>query len=612
MDFSRMKRSELQALCAEHGLGARGSKADLAASLAGAISAAAAAAAEKVVEVMVGKGCLKRSGNGPNAGSSGAVFKRVTFSLTDKEEEDGEALVVAKVSRRGCQQKCIETVSSAEGFAGEVCVDARVMLSRKNMVNLRAGSGIERRDNLAEEEREIRGASVDKKQRVNENPKCIADNTQAGVTHRSTRKLILSTADTSIQNQNDAAEKEGEVIRGAGLAEAEEDRKVVCSSVDCKQKQNILQYANNVAVNAHAGFSRRSTRKSISSTAVETSIQSQNDPVEKEWEVIGGVGHTMLKRNITGKLKVGDTPAAIIGRGCHHMCTEERGSNSSVEGVTGQVGADAQETLSKSNAGNSYADSGVESHNIPAEAEGDGTMVRKAVYSKQKQKTLQNAENIVVNAGAGISQRSTTSSSLLADNVLLYPAVEKKRGRKTTELGIDKKSAEVQDLLTAASCVIIESKKRQRTKAYCKLAVQKSARLHVVIENKSKMKTEVVHLGREVPAVSNSKSDVPRNNAPITRSLRNIDVQNNNTMLEETHVAKKLEKERQPRGSAVGRHQQFTSSVEEEEQAAAPCESPPLLENARGEETKSGQYEDVGKRPPVRRSTCNRVVVSQT
>ncbi|KAK3139412.1 hypothetical protein QOZ80_5AG0382800 [Eleusine coracana subsp. coracana] len=583
MDFSRMKRSELRALCAEHGLVARGSKADLAASLAGAISAAAsAAAAEKVVEVMVGKGCLKRSGNGPNAGSSGAVFKRVTFSLKDKEEEEaGETLVAAKVSRRGCQQKCIETVSSGEGFAGEVCVDAQVLLSRTNMVNLQAGSRIERRDNLAEEEREIRGTSVDKKQRIRENPKRIADNTQAGVSHRSTRKLILSTADTSIQNQNDAAEKEGEVIGGAGLAEAEEDGKVVHSSVDCKQKQKILQYANNVAANAHVGFSRRSTRKSISSTAVDTGIQSQNDPVKKEWEVIGGAGHTKLKRNITGKLKVGDTPAAVIGRGCQYMCTEERGSNSSVEGVTGQVGADAQETLSKSNAGNLYADSGVESHNISAVAEGDGMVVRKAVDCKQKQKTLQNAENIAVNARAGISQRSTRSSSLSADNVLLYPAVEKERRRTTAELGIDKKSAEVQDLLTAASCVIIESKRRQRTKAYCKLAVQKSAGLPVVIENKSKMKTETADLDRQVPAVLSSKSDVPRNNAPITRSLRNIAVQNSNTMLEETHVTKKLEKKRQPRGSAIGRHQQFSSSVEEEEQAAAPCESPPLLENAR-------------------------------
>lgn len=61
---------------------------------------ASAAAAEKVVEVMAGKGCLKRSGDGPSGGNSGAMFKKVTFSFVEMEE-DGEILIAGKVSRRG-------------------------------------------------------------------------------------------------------------------------------------------------------------------------------------------------------------------------------------------------------------------------------------------------------------------------------------------------------------------------------------------------------------------------------------------------------------------------------------------------------------------------------
>jgi hypothetical protein len=65
------------------------------------------------------------------------------------------------------------------------------------------------------------------------------------------------------------------------------------------------------------------------------------------------------------------------------------------------------------------------------------------------------------------------------------------------------------------------------------------------------MKTETAYLDRVAPAVS--KSDVPRNDSPITRSLRNRALQNSNTMLEEAHARKKLEKKRQPRRPGIGR-----------------------------------------------------------
>jgi hypothetical protein len=114
-----------------------------------------------------------------------------------------------------------------------------------------------------------------------------------------------------------------------------------------------------------------------------------------------------------------------------------------------------------------------------------------------------------------------------------------------------------------------------------------------VIENKGQMKTETAYLDRVAPAVS--KSDVPRNDSPITRSLRNRVLQNSNTMLEEAHARKKLEKKRQPRRPGIGRCHEFSSSAQEEKQADAPCKSPPLPENASGEELQSGQCEDVGK-----------------
>ncbi|KAF0889192.1 hypothetical protein E2562_022451 [Oryza meyeriana var. granulata] len=64
-----MKRRELQALCKRHGLSAGGSNVDLVARLAATLSGGAAE--EKPVGVVVGKGCLKRSGGG-NGGSGEA------------------------------------------------------------------------------------------------------------------------------------------------------------------------------------------------------------------------------------------------------------------------------------------------------------------------------------------------------------------------------------------------------------------------------------------------------------------------------------------------------------------------------------------------------------
>ncbi|TVU51010.1 hypothetical protein EJB05_02412, partial [Eragrostis curvula] len=514
MDFTGMTRRELNALCREHGLSTRGSTANLAASLADTLSApAAVASAEKVVEVVVVKGCMKRSRDGRSNSSSRAT-KEVTFIFKEKEEA-GETPVAAQVNRRGRPRECVETDARKRGAsngnaAGVVCPDARVTRSRTNAVNLRVGSGIGRHNNILEEETAMIGATI-------------------------------------------------------------------------------------ASASAQAGVSRRSTRKSTSCTAADTRIQSQNDPAEEEGEVIGEVGHTKLERRTAGKHKARETlPAtAVSGRGRRYKCSEEHGrSSSSAEGVTGEVDGDARETRSKKKVSNLHADSGVESRDILLVEAGDKEeVVRKAVDTKWKQRAPQSAENVAANTHAGISRRSTRSSSLSADDVKLCSVVEKKRGRKAGDcedemISVDKKAAEVQDFATSESPVVIESKRSQRKREYCKLDVQKSAKvaissrvtrscsvnvavaLPIVIENKRNRKTETVHQDRMVPAVS--ESDVHRNNVPVTRSLRNKALQNNNTMLEETHIVKKLEKKRQPRGRAIGKHQQFASSVEEKGQAAIP------------------------------------------
>ncbi|XP_062203012.1 uncharacterized protein LOC133905273 [Phragmites australis] len=446
MDFAKMKRRELQALCGQHGLAARGSNADLAASLAGALSGGASAV-EKMVEVVVGKGCLKQ----PRGSSSGAA-KKVTFVLEEKEEA-GEALLASAVSGRGRGWKRVEIGgdSADEGVAGEVYADARVTWSRTNTVNLHADS------------------------------------------HNN-------------------------------LADAEEDREVVGAAVDRKQKRKTQENAKGIAANAQAGLSHRNMRKSGLSAAADTHrVESRNNPAEaeEEGEVIGEVGHTKRKRKIIGKRNAGETlpVAAVSGRGNRRKRTEERGGDSSAEGAAGEVGADARVTRSKRNALSLSADGGVESRNIPAEAEEEGEVVKEAIDSKRKRMTRGNAEDISADAHAGISCTSTRCSSLSADAVLLCPVVEKKRERKKAgdskdELGADEKAAEAQGLATAALPVIVESKRSRRKEEDCEPAVQESAKVEVsgrvtrscsvnaaatfpvVVETKRKWKTEDVHLDR--------------------------------------------------------------------------------------------------------------------
>ncbi|KAL6641827.1 hypothetical protein ACP70R_020008 [Stipagrostis hirtigluma subsp. patula] len=561
MDFTKMKRRELQDLCRRHGLAARGSKADLAAGLAGALSGVAdAAAVAKLVGVVAGKGCLKQSG------SSGAS-KTVTFAL-EVETEAVVAPPAAAVSGRGHLRKCVENAgdSTVESVAGEVGADDAVTRSRMNAMNLCPVSGVQSQKNLseAEEEGEVVGETAGTKRKTKENAKVIAANAQAAVSHRS-------------------------------------------------------------------------TRKSSSSAATDSLVESRNNPaeVDEEGEVIGEAACTEPKRKrmTRGRGNVGGTlPVVAVSRTDHQQKrAEEHGVDSSAECVAGEVVEDARVMRSNKNAVNLSADNGVKGQNIPAEAEDEGEVVQETVDRKRKLKTWKDGENIVADTHAGII--SIRSSSLSTDAVLLCPVVDKKSGRRAedrkAELGVDVKAAEVQCLATAASHATVESKRSGRKREDCKPTAQKVAKvdisgrvtrscsveaammLPIVVKNKRR-KNKKVHQDVKLPTVS--KLEVPRNDVPVTRSLRNRVVQISNIVPEETRVGKKLEKKRQPRGPAIRRHQQFESSVEEEEQVAAPNNSLQLNENVTSEEFQNATGEDVGKQLAVReprRSTRNCLVAGR-
>ncbi|KAL6905566.1 hypothetical protein ACP4OV_003167 [Aristida adscensionis] len=526
MDFARMKRRELQELCSRHGLAARGSKADLAAGLAGALSRnAAAAAAANFVGVVAGKGCLKRSGSG-----SSRAAKTVTFALEGKSEA-GEAPPAAAVSGRVHLQKFVEIGgdSTDEGDAEEVGSDDAGTRSRANVKS--------------------------------------------------------------------------------SCAEAKEEGKVVVVAVDTKQKTQDQDNAKDIAANVQAVVSNRSARKS--SVGADSGVQSCDNPpeVDDKEEVIGEA--VCMKRKTRGSCKTDETlpVAAVSRRGRRRKHTEEHGSDLSAEGVT-QLVADAQVKQSNRNPMHLCAGEEVESQNIPSEAVEKREVVQENVELKLK--IRKDAEDIVANIHSEISCRSMRSSSLSVDVVLLCPIVEKKIGRRAKdcndELDVDVKAAEVQDLTSAASNVIVESKKSQSKGHNCEPATQKTVKvdvlgrvtrscsvkaavmLPIVAENKRR-KTKDVHQDREPPV--GLELEVPRNDVPVTRLLRNRVVQISHAMPEGTRADKNLEKKRQPRNPAIHRHQQFAASVEDKK-LVVPCKSPQVHENIRGE-FQNAKGEDVGK-----------------
>ncbi|KAG8093697.1 hypothetical protein GUJ93_ZPchr0012g19626 [Zizania palustris] len=98
-----MKQREL---CKRHGLSAAGSKPDLAARFTAIPSPEQGGAprAKGVVGVVVGKGCLKRSGGGCSG-----VPKKVTFALEEEAEEEIEMGTRRRRTRVKCSQVAANT-----------------------------------------------------------------------------------------------------------------------------------------------------------------------------------------------------------------------------------------------------------------------------------------------------------------------------------------------------------------------------------------------------------------------------------------------------------------------------------------------------------------------
>ncbi|XP_022683983.1 uncharacterized protein LOC101770487 isoform X2 [Setaria italica] len=290
-------------------------------------------------------------------------------------------------------------------------------------------------------------------------------------------------------------------------------------------------------------------------------------------------------------------------------------------------------------------------------AEAEEVEAAVTVGRKRKLRSQEIAEDVAVCAQVVVSSRVTRRSSLSGTTVLLPPAVEKKRGRGKAADSKDKLVADAQDSSVAASPAVVESKRSRRKGENCEPDVNKSAKVEVstrttrsrsveavvmsptVVENKRRRKTGDAQPDAELPTVP----QVPRNDAPVTRSLRNRVVQVNNSVVEETHTSQLLENKMQPSRPATRRHQQVASSVEEEkqEQLAATSKAPPLrrpgknnseVSNANSESNKlsstlveakdsktaqlltrhNAKDEDVEKQPivkePVRRSTRRSVV----
>jgi hypothetical protein len=246
-----------------------------------------------------------------------------------------------------------------------------------------------------------------------------------------------------------------------------------------------------------------------------------------------------------------------------------------------------------------------------------------SVDRKRKRESQEKEEETAVRALAEVLRRVTRRSSLFGAALVSPLAVEKKRGwgkaaDGKNELCADDQVAEAQDFAVVAKVEAPVRVTRSR-------AIAATVTEPIVVEKKRRRTTEYEQPEVEVPTVL----EVPRNDAPVTRALRNRVVQVNNSVVEKSHVGQELENKRLPSRPATRRNQQLASSMEEEgqEQAAAPSKCPPSRRTGRKNneasiavadsetnksgtvrtETSNAKCEDVEKqaiaKEPVRRST---------
>uniref|UniRef100_A0A0E0MK39 SAP domain-containing protein n=1 Tax=Oryza punctata TaxID=4537 RepID=A0A0E0MK39_ORYPU len=334
MDFASMKRRELQALCKRYGLSAGGSNAALVARLAATLSGAATE--EKVVGVVVGKGCMKRSGGGSEG--FGAA-KTVTFALEEEEEEEAEVEMETRGrGRRGRRPRVMwspvaaktrgrrkagemltdseagsggggkhlrggrvggDAAAEEEGIAGEPAADAPRRRSRRNVVNSSDADG-------ADGDGVKVGEAVDNKQKQKQAAGDVGEeitvSVQDGVSGRSTRSSHRLTAVTVVQSpvveKKRGRKRKGEVKEQICLevqehyAEVQDDgRKLRSGSmtvstisppvVGCRRSRRkaedpIMDKAAKVNV------SSRSTRSSSVAAAIVSPIVLENKRQKKE------------------------------------------------------------------------------------------------------------------------------------------------------------------------------------------------------------------------------------------------------------------------------------------------------------------------------------------
>ncbi|XP_039835739.1 uncharacterized protein LOC120696801 isoform X9 [Panicum virgatum] len=332
---------------------------------------------------------------------------------------------------------------------------------------------------------------------------------------------------------------------------------------------------------------------------------------------------------------------------------ESRGRRLRSRVVWSPVVAKTRAKRAEAGSTNSAADAGISARageNVPVRrsrrnsltaAEAEEVEEAVAVGRKRKPKSQEIAEDVAVSAQPIASCRVTRRSSLSGTTVLLPPAVEKKIGRGKAadvkdKLVTEEQAAEAQGLSAAEPPTVVESKRSRRkgpdvqNSSWLEVFATRTTKSHSVeavvmpppvIENKRKRKSgdaqpyvelrpvaEVPRndapvtrsLRNRVVQVNNSiveethtsqqpeskllpVAEVPRNDAPVTRSLRNRVVQVNNSIVEETHTNQQPENKTRPTRPATCRNQQVASSMveEEKEEVAAPSKAPPSKRSRR-------------------------------
>ncbi|AQK39497.1 hypothetical protein ZEAMMB73_Zm00001d023530 [Zea mays] len=219
-------------------------------------------------------------------------------------------------------------------------------------------------------------------------------------------------------------------------------------------------------------------------------------------------------------------------------------------------------------------------------AESEEVEVAVFVDRKRKCKNQENDKGVVLSAQVGASSRVTRRSSLAVAAAVLPPLVEPKRGR-----------GEAAGVQTSTQVEVPARITRSRSIAPVVMSP-------TVVENKRR-KNGDAQTNVELPTVS----DVPRNDAPVTRSLRNRVVQVNNSVVDANKPATKEPVRGLRRRSVVSELHEKEKDVEKQLIVKQPVRRssrksvlPDMLEN----NIQSGKSQDNEKeqklKEPIRRS----------